>query len=275
MMNLKRKRSTLFVLVLCGVCLVCTTAALTRPLADQGIAVTTFLKLFDALDDNRDGVVPLVVIFEALNLERAEARQVKRARALDGNGDGLVTRAEARAGIHAELTYQINRGMNTDVDGDDALTPQEYALSFPDPNGKAEANGITPLQMRSFKGDDLDGDGKITRAEIEMRIVQAYETIYWSQWCAVRARRADRNGDRFIDEREFAVLEGLPPDAPLPAEVQKRFQIAGAQDGKLSLTAIANLFPRSNVRARAEIEKMLEAFEARLSKAHIANGEKQ
>src|SRR5262245_41858882 len=82
-------------------------------------AVEVFLKVFDALDTDRDGVVPLPELFDALSLEQAEARQVKRARALDRNGDGKVTRAEAVAGIEAEIVYQTNRWMNTDADGDD------------------------------------------------------------------------------------------------------------------------------------------------------------
>jgi len=225
-------------------------------------AAVQFLKLFDTLDEDRDGVVPLPGIFDALNLQYAEARQVKRTRALDGNGDGKVTRAEASAGIHAEIVYQTNRGMNTDVDGDDALTPQEYALSYADPNGKAEAHGLTPAQMRGFRDDDLNGDGKVTRAEIETRVAQSYASSYWTQWLAVRARRADRNRDGAIDEAEFAALEGL---SALTPEAQQRFQAAGAKDGKLPVQNTQALFSRLlNDAQRAAVEKHLDEFEAKV-----------
>lgn len=230
-------------------------------------AAAMFLKLFDALDADRDGVVPLADVFDALNLGQAEARQVKRARALDGNGDGKVTRAEAIAGVHAEITYQTNRGMNTDADGDDILTPVEYSLSFPDPNGKADASGLTSAQMRGFKEDDLNGDGRITRDEIETRVVRAYAGIYWSQAMAFRARRADRDRDGAIDEQEFALLEGLPSLTP---ETQKRFQAAGAKDGKLSAQSMQLLFIRLNDEQRAEAEKRIAAFEERLKTKQTA-----
>jgi Ca2+-binding EF-hand superfamily protein len=229
-------------------------------------AVKMFLQLFDVLDEDRDGIVPLVVIFEALNLQQAEARQIKRARALDGNSDGKVTYDEARAGIQRELTYQTNRGMNTDADGDDILTPQEYALSFADPNGKPDASGLTLSQQRGFREDDLNGDGKVTRNEIEARVAHAYEDGYWVQWMAARARRADRNRDGFIDEREFASLEALPTDTPLPPDVQKRFLSAGAKDGRLPVSATIRLFPRQA--ARAELEKRMTAFESQLQELH-------
>jgi Ca2+-binding EF-hand superfamily protein len=223
-------------------------------------AVATFLKLFEALDTDRDGVVPLAHLFDALNLQQAEARQVKRARALDGNGDGKVTRAEAIASVHAEITYQTNRGMNTDADGDDTLTPLEYSLSYADPNGKADASGLTPAQQRGFQQDDLNGDGKVTRAEIETRVVRSYASSYWAQAMAVRARRADRNGDGLIDESEFAGLEG----APLTPDAQERFRAAGAKDGQLAVQNTMFLFIRLNETQRAAAEKRLEEFESQL-----------
>jgi Ca2+-binding EF-hand superfamily protein len=238
-------------------------------------AVATFLKLFDALDADRNGIVPLPEVFDALSLEHAEARQVKRVRALDGNGDGKVTRAEAIAGIHAEIVYQTNRGMNTDADGDDILTPTEYALSFADPNGKADASGLTPAQQKAFKEDDLNGDGKITRDEIETRVVRAYGGIYWSQWMAVRARRADFNHDGAIDEREFASLEGVSPSQPLPATTRQRFLSAGAKDGKLSAQSLYLFFIRLNDEQRAGAEKRMDAFEERLKTTDPQNSPRE
>ncbi|MCI0387686.1 MAG: hypothetical protein MOB07_02795 [Acidobacteria bacterium] len=239
--------------------------------AQASDAAAVFLKLFDALDADRDGVVPLADLFDALNLQRAEARQVKRARALDGNGDGKVARAEAIAGVHAEITYQTNRGMNTDADGDDILTPVEYALSYADPNGKADASGLTTAQQKGFKEDDLNGDGKITRDEIETRVVRAYSGIYWAQAMAFRARRADRNRDGALDEQEFALLEGLPPSQPLPTEARKRFQAAGAKDGKLSAQSLQLLFLRLNDEQRAAAEKRMDAFDERLKTTQTAD----
>jgi hypothetical protein len=97
-----------------------------------------YLRLFDLIDVDGDGVAPLADIFDTLDLKRAEARQVKRVRALGANSDGKVTRAEVVAGVWAEIGYQTRRRLNTDADGDGELTSLEYALAVPDPNGKAE-----------------------------------------------------------------------------------------------------------------------------------------
>ncbi len=233
-------------------------------------AATVFLKVFDALDTDRDGVVPLPELFEALSLEHAEARQIKRARALDGNGDGKVTRDEAIAGIQGEIVYQTNRGMNTDADGDNLVTPAEYALSFPDPGGEADASGLTPAQQKAFKEYDLNGDGKITRDEVETRVVRAYSGGYWAQWMAVRARRADRDHDGAIDEWEFASLEDASPSQPAPAATRQRFESAGARDGKLTAQNLYLFFIRLNVEQRSAAEKQMEAFEERLKAAEAA-----
>jgi hypothetical protein len=227
-------------------------------------AVAVFLKAFDALDTDRDGVVPLPEMFDALSLEQAEARQVKRVRALDRNGDGKVTRDEAVAGIHAEIVYQTNRWMNTDADGDDRLTPAEYALSFPDPEGKAGASGLTPAQQKTFKDYDINGDGEITRDEAETRVVRGHSGIYWSQWMTVRARRADRDRDGELDEREFASLEGSSPSQPIPAATRQRFQSAGPRDGKLSAQSLYLMFARLNNEQRAAAENQMDAFEESL-----------
>jgi hypothetical protein len=229
-------------------------------------AAAMFLKLFDVLDADRDGVVPLTALFDALNLQQAEARQIKRARALDGNGDGRLTRAEAVAGVHAEIAYQTNRGMNTDADADDVLTPVEYALSFPDPNGKADASGVTPMQLRGFREDDLDGDGRITRAEIETRVAHSYVSNYWARAMAFRARCADRDGDGALDERELAALDGSAQ--ALSDEARKRFQSAGATDGRLPLQNAWLFFLRLNDAARDEAEKRLHDFEGKLKPAN-------
>jgi hypothetical protein len=239
--------------------------------AQASDAAAMFLKLFDTLDADRDGVVLLADFFDTLNLQQAEARQVKRARGYDRNGDGKVTRDEAVAGVKAEIAYQTDRGMNTDADADGALTPQEYALSVPDPNGKADASGLTPMQQRGFREDDLSGDGRITRDEIETRVSRSYESNYWTLWMAVRARRADRNRDGAIDAGEFAPLEGLPAAAPLPEQTMKRFQQAGAKDGQLPVMNTQALFFRMNDAARAAAEKRMDAFEEKLKTAQAAN----
>ncbi|HKX27276.1 MAG TPA: hypothetical protein VJ302_06255 [Blastocatellia bacterium] len=239
--------------------LVITTASARMDTPSDPVAM--FMKLFDRLDEDRDGVVPLADLFEALNLKDAEARQIRRVRALDGNGDGKVSHDEAVAGVKAEIEYQTQRRMNTDADGDDELTPIEYALGVADPDGQANASGLTPLQQEAFKGDDLDGNGRITRTEMRTRVSIAYAGSYWALTMAVRARRADLNRDGAIDEQEFALLEGGPAGEPLSEDGRKRFRLSEAKNGRLTVENLRLLFIRMNEPARVEAERRMAAFE--------------
>ena len=233
-------------------------------------AIASLQKLFDVIDADGDGKVPLAVIFDALAMQEAEARQVKSIRGLDVNGDGVVTRAEAATGFRAQMEYQVSRVMNTDADGDGSLTPLEYSLSFPDPNGKAGSDGLTPAQARAFKTYDANGDGKLTRAEVEDVVNRSYESSFWRQRIGMRARKADRNGDKFLDESEFEFLEGKP----LTEQARKRFETAGAKDGRLRTAAVSLLFLATDINGRDEVEKSMDLFEKRLEQLK-AQGDKQ
>jgi Ca2+-binding EF-hand superfamily protein len=218
-------------------------------------SLQALLRLFDELDADHDGRVPLAEIFAALEMSKAEARQVKSLRGWDVNGDGIVTRPEAEQGVRAQLEYQTNRGMNTDADGDGALTAEEYALSYADPNGKVQENGLTEAQWKAFLSDDLDHDGKVTRREIEIRVDQGYRSSYAAQWVAMRAKRADRDGDGFLDEAEFAAITGK-----LDGDSRKAFGAAGAKDGKVPFRGLYLWYFRASPEERAAMEKQLESL---------------
>jgi Ca2+-binding EF-hand superfamily protein len=222
-------------------------------------AIASLHKLFDAIDSDGDGKVTLAAIFEALTMQEAEARQVKSIRGLDRNGDGVVARTEAAEGLRSQIETQVSRGMNTDADGDGSLTPQEYALSFPDPGGKADAEGLTPAQLRGFQAYDSNGDGKVTRGEVEGVVNRSFESSFWRQRIGMRARKADRNGDGYLDEAEFEWLEGRP----LSEQSRKRFADAGAKDGRLKAASVPFLFLAAEAEGRAAVEASLDAFERR------------
>lgn len=176
-------------------------------------APAMFLRVFDYIDENHDGVVPLADFFRVLDLQQAEARQIKRIRKLDQDSDSLVTRAEAEAGVHAQVEYQVQRTLSTDANGDGMVSPREYALSYPDTSGEtADADGLTPAQRRGFRRIDTDSDGRTTQAEVERVIGESYARWYWSQWMAARAQHLDRDGDGFLDESERDPLKAVEPD---------------------------------------------------------------
>jgi Ca2+-binding EF-hand superfamily protein len=223
-----------------------------------------FLRLFDLIDVDGDGVAPLADIFDALDLKRAEARLVKRVRALDANGDGKVIRAEVVAGVRAEIVYQTQRRISTDADGDGEVTPIEYSLAVSDPDGKADSSGLTPMQQSAFKADDLDGNGRITRAEIQTRLRRSYASNYWALLMAVRARRADSNRDGLLDEQEFAMLIGKAVGGSFLEDIRKSLVMSWEKGGKLTVQNLQILFIRMNETERIEAEKRVTAFEERL-----------
>jgi Ca2+-binding EF-hand superfamily protein len=219
------------------------------------------LRIFDLIDVDGDGVAPLADIFDALDLKRAEARHVKRVRALDANGDGKVTRTEVVAGVRAEIAYQTQRRLNTDADGDGEVTPIEYSLAVSDPDGNADSSGLTPKQRSAFKADDLDGNGIITRAEIETRLRRSYASNNWALLMAVRARRADGNRDGLLDEQEFAMLIGKPVGGSFFDDIRKSLATSWEKGGKLTVQNLQILFVRMNETDRIEAEKRMAAFE--------------
>lgn len=91
-------------------------------------------------------------------------------RLLDANGDDRVTPEEAR-----EL--QIERLQRSDVDGDGALSIDEFAPLF--------AEVTRERMVRGFQRLDRDGDGVVTEAEMTAP--------------ADRLLRFDRDGDGDVD----------------------------------------------------------------------------
>jgi hypothetical protein len=75
----------------------------------------------------------------------------------------------------------------------------------------------------------------------------------------MRARKADRNGDGYLDEAEFEWLEGRP----LSEQSRKRFADAGAKDGRLKAASVPFLFLAAEAEGRAAVEASLDAFERR------------
>lgn len=180
---------------------------------DYPAASAMFLRLFDYLDADGDGAVPLADLFRELGLEDAEARQVKSIRGLDQNSDGTVARAEGLGAMIGQIEYQVQRALGTDADGDGELSLLEYALSYPNRSGQApDADGVTAEQRDGFRYYDLDGDGIATRAEIVSVRDQGYARSYWAQLMALKIKPLDRDGDGSLDRTERAPLKDWEPE---------------------------------------------------------------
>lgn len=96
---------------------------------------------------------------------------LERLMAMDANGDGAITRAEAQAARRAQFG-------RLDTDGDGYLTQAERSaapmgarmlaqIPDPDSDGRVSRDEMMAAPYRGFDRLDADGDGTIGAAEIE------------------------------------------------------------------------------------------------------------
>ncbi|WP_439155372.1 hypothetical protein [Yoonia sp.] len=104
---------------------------------------------------------------------------------VDVDGDGLVTAAEASR--HAAISFAL-----FDVDGDDALTEDEFIDSafVAMPMGRRGTERLFVNRRARFAALDANGDGTVTRAEFINQARTAYDA-------------ADADGDAAVTVWEF------------------------------------------------------------------------
>ena len=107
--------------------------------------------------------------------QRPGAAHAERLKAADTNGDGMISRDEAKA-----LPRLAERFDAIDVNGDGQLTRDELRFA----HGKA-------MRAAMLRALDKDGDGKVSKAEA----LAAAEA---------RFERADTNHDGFLSAEELA-----------------------------------------------------------------------
>jgi Ca2+-binding EF-hand superfamily protein len=150
-------------------------------------------------DTNGDGVV---------SLREARAAAWRLFGRFDRDGDGVVTRAEAsaprgapsRARLEARFA-ELDRDRNGRLSRwESRLPPRRFARVDRDADGRLSADELWRSAQRSRRGAgdsalpllwrrDLDGDGRVTRAEVE-RIAER------------RFRQRDRDGDGQLTPRD-------------------------------------------------------------------------
>ena len=160
-------------------------------------------------DTNSDGVV-------TPNEVRAAALRLFVR--FDRDGDGVVTRAEARAARPGPSRARVEArfgDLDHDRDGwlsrrESRLSPRRFTAADQDADGRLSSAELWRARGGASGGDalrallwrrDLDGDGRVTRAEAE----RAAE---------VRFRRRDRDGDGLLTPRDGRRRQPLTDELP-------------------------------------------------------------
>ena len=118
-------------------------------------------------DANRDGVVT-----------RSEYDSVRKQRyvAADTNGDGSLSEAEYVAEFEGRLKQQY-AGKPTDESYANSIKQAHVRFNILDTNkdGKLSVDEELAIADKTFKGSDLNGDGKVDPADAAIKAKQAAE----------------------------------------------------------------------------------------------------
>lgn len=134
--------------------------------------------------------------------EKVQAQIMKQAhrrfRVIDADGNGSITRAEAK--VNADAAYER---WDADHDGVITAADRREGNEFGGDNAQERARDVNNF-IASY---DADGDGVVTRAEYNRVREQRFAT-------------ADTNGDGWLSEAEYV------------GEFEKRFRASLSKDGK-------------------------------------------
>ena len=215
-----------------------------------------------SMDLECSGRVPVARLVEIMDPGRHRPRQMNWVMALDADADGFVEPGEVGAGLWENLEHQVERRMHGDVDGDDALSPREYALFVPDPGAQTNEEHVSDRQEDYFAALDRDGDRLVSRKEIADDFVRGYIGRHWGRTVSFHLGRADVDGDGAVDRQEMAAAIEAADGSVAPEALDVWFEItadgtAGASAARLVLAELPSAL--TEVGGSADGRAMLEA----------------
>ena len=156
-----------------------------------------------------------------------QSADVEFLMALDANGDGQLTAAEAHDAIRSDVSEAMESRTSLDADGDGRVTPREYALSQPRTGRPVDADGLDGHARGHFQREDSNLDGVLSMAEIAARVRLSKERRFRSMQLGLRLVPSDANADGKLGFSELgfdasgAVQAGLGVTKDAPIELSK------------------------------------------------------
>jgi hypothetical protein len=186
-------------------------------------ARASFEKFYDLVSSRNSGKVHVAVMIDAMCAQE-DPKTLQRIQAWDGNGDGVISRAEGGEGMLKDLSRSVDDQMSGDTNGDAILSQGEYALAVPDPNGAKQASGLTKRQEIMFESGDVNKDQRYSREEAKAAMSYRLYHGYIGRTQALRARVFDADQNRKYEETEFGMVFGIPSGTALPTEIAEKFR---------------------------------------------------
>lgn len=220
-----------------------------------------------SMDIECSGQVPAARLVEIMDPGRSRPRQMNWVMALDADGDGFVEPGEVGVGMRANLTHQVERRMLGDVDGDDVLSPREYALFVPDPGAETNEERVSERQEASFAALDRNADRRVSRDEIADSFATGYIRRHWGRVVLFHLGRADSNGDGAVDREELTDAIDAGGGSVAPGALDVLFELAaGGTTGASAPVLVLSELPTALIEAgttaggRARLEAPLASL---------------
>ena len=227
---------------------------------------TAAAQLVELCDQNSDGAISFEESAAIRGLDQLREDDLQTLVGLDADQNGSIALSEITEGLKSLVDVQfVSPAMAVDANTDGVVSPQEYALSIPDPDGTLEPSGLTAYQQQLFEEEDHDNNGEITRAEMTLTIMQiAVQRIECTVvMCWVFRMDADNSGT--LSPAEFLKL--VPNEPTAGREEMAEHFARWMADEKAEAGLTRDQLDRSLAFTRPEILLRLHA----LSRPHTVN----
>ena len=216
-----------------------------------------------SMDIECSGQVPMGrLLNEVLLASHDWPRHLNWAMALDVDANGFIEPGEFAVAMWERLEKWVEGRMSGDVDGDEALTPREYALAIPDPGAERNEEQLSTRQEENFAAFDGNGDRRVTRDEVMDRLLGRDVAYYWGRMVAFHLRRADSDGDGAVIREEVTEAIAAAGGSVAPGALDVWFEATAVEAAAASAPrlVLADLpFTFRPVAAVAENRAKLEA----------------